>query len=245
MAGKGQSAVECGPPNPTREQARQILVSLAQLHNDLANLAEAIRLSGGLLPSPSYPPSPITPPDGRNLVCVYEDMGMVTSGDASHLRDTTKIWEVDRWHGYTLALFKQGVFYFTSIISNKPQELTFIALPTGLYVDKETTYWIMKTEATTGVTFVTGQQTVDTAGTPVQLSSISVPVKPGTRVTVLSKPGNAGVIYFANSEANCVAGTYLDGLSPGLACAVAASDVKDIWIDAENDGDGASFYCEQ
>jgi hypothetical protein len=94
-------------------------------------------------------------------------------------------------------------------------------------------------------TFKTGQKTVTTAGTPVQLSSVSVPVKAGTKLTVIAKPGNTGVIYFANSEAECVAGTYFDGLSAGLAHSFGVQDVQDIWIDASVNGEGVSWYCEQ
>jgi hypothetical protein len=92
--------------------------------------------------------------------------------------------------------------------------------------------------------FVTGQRTVDSAGTPVQLSITSIPIKAGTKLTMIAKPGNAGTIYFANSEANCITGRYFDGLSAGLAHSISALDAQDIWLDASDSGDGVSFYVE-
>jgi hypothetical protein len=99
-------------------------------------------------------------------------------------------------------------------------------------------------ESNTAV-FKTGQKTVATAGTPVQLSSSSVSVKAGTKLTVIAKPGNTGVIYFANTQGQCVAGTYFDALSPGLAHSFGVQDVENVWIDAAVNGEGVSWYCEQ
>lgn len=93
--------------------------------------------------------------------------------------------------------------------------------------------------------FRTGQCTVTTAGTPVQLVQESIPVPYGKRVTVISKPNNTGAIYFANSLAECIAGKYFDGLDPALAHSFDISNVNLIWLDAEVSGEGASWYVEQ
>lgn len=92
--------------------------------------------------------------------------------------------------------------------------------------------------------FRTGQQTVTSAGNPVQLSTDPVPVKPGSKLTMIAKPGNSGVIYFAAIATECVPGTYFDGLLPGMAHSFAVTDAMDIWIDGSHDGDGVSFYAE-
>jgi hypothetical protein len=94
-------------------------------------------------------------------------------------------------------------------------------------------------------TFKTGQKAVTTAGTPVCLSSTSVPVKTGTKLTVIAFPSNTGVIYFANTQALCVAGTYFKALAAGLAHSFNVQDAQDIWIDSSVNGEGVSYYCEQ
>jgi len=93
--------------------------------------------------------------------------------------------------------------------------------------------------------FKTGQQIVAAAGVPVQLSATSVAVKAGTKLTVIAKPSNAGTIYFANTQALCIAGIYFNGLLPGLAHSFAVQDAQNVWLDASNSGDGVSWYCEQ
>lgn len=179
------------------------------------------------------------------LNSLYEDYGTAQGGTTTTLSDTTKIWGINCWAGHTLFIFKQGVLYVKPISSNTNQILVFPALPTGVTPDEKTIYWVQPPVNTPGATFLTGQRTVAAAGTPVQLSTTSIPVRAGTRVTVISKPGNTGAIYFAASQALCVAGTYFDGLNPGLAASIAVTDVNQIWIDAANNNDGASYYVEQ
>ena len=92
--------------------------------------------------------------------------------------------------------------------------------------------------------FKVGQQVVHSPGNPVCLIAGSRTVKPGTKVTVIAKPGNTGLIYFANSSGECVAGYYFDALTPGLAHSFAVNNVNEIYIDAEIADDGVSWYCE-
>ena len=93
--------------------------------------------------------------------------------------------------------------------------------------------------------FRTGQKDVGSAGTPVQITEASVPVSAGRRVTVVAKPGNAGVIYFGNEDDIKDSGRYFDGLAAGLAHSFDISNVNLIWVDASADGDGVSWYVEQ
>ena len=92
--------------------------------------------------------------------------------------------------------------------------------------------------------FTTLQTVVPTAGTPVPLVTGDVPVGAGKKLTMIAKPGNTGVIYFANTEAQCVVGTRFDGLAAGLAHSFLIQNANEIWIDASVSGEGVSFYVE-
>ena len=93
--------------------------------------------------------------------------------------------------------------------------------------------------------FKTGQKSVVTTGQPVCLAATSILVPAGSKLTVIAKPGNTGIIYFANTQALCIAGTYFDALSAGLAHSFNVQDVQNIWIDASVSGEGVSWYVEQ
>lgn len=94
--------------------------------------------------------------------------------------------------------------------------------------------------------FRTGNRDVAAAGTAVRLTDESITVPKDKRITVLSKPGNSGMIYFGNSKDECESSTKrFDGLSAGLAHSFEVNDVRDIWVDAEIDNDGVSWYVEQ
>lgn len=183
------------------------------------------------------------------LMSNYLDYGVITQlGTATTIRDTNKYWQTNSLNGNYIFFLIGQFLYSSQITSNTNQIITFNTLAGDTQPPDGTIYWIVPVASnvlSVGTSFVTGQQSVAVAGTPTQLSVASVPVKPGTRITVLSKPGNAGVVYFANSAANCVTGTYFDGLNPGLAAAISEPDVSNIWIDVANDGDGASWYAEQ
>lgn len=94
--------------------------------------------------------------------------------------------------------------------------------------------------------FATGQATVTTHGTAVQLSGSSVPVPDGFGLTVIAKPGNSGTIYLGNSKANAENDTIrFDGLSAGLAVSLKVTDVNLVWVDSSDDGEGVSWIVEQ
>ncbi len=88
-----------------------------------------------------------------------------------------------------------------------------------------------------------GQQDVTTAGTPVQLRDLPIP--DGYPVTIVAKPGNNGTIYLGVTEAE-ITDTLkrFDGLSAGLAHSLRVTNLKEIWVDASDDGDGISWSVE-
>jgi hypothetical protein len=89
--------------------------------------------------------------------------------------------------------------------------------------------------------FMTGQKDVVTAGTPVQLDSFDIPE--GFKLIVLAKPGNAGNIFVATNEGYAGnANRRFDALEPGIAIPLRVTNTEAVWIDAEQDGDGVSWY---
>lgn len=94
--------------------------------------------------------------------------------------------------------------------------------------------------------FKTGNKDNVAAGTALRLTNESIPVPAGYQVTMVAKPGNSGVIYFGNSEANCEdTAKRFDGLDASLAHSFRVSNVSLIWFDAATTGDGVSWYVEQ
>lgn len=91
------------------------------------------------------------------------------------------------------------------------------------------------------------QKTVTTAGTRVQLTTVSTPAY-GVRIK--AKVANAGVIYLGDlavAAANgyqVAAGEHLD-LSEILLDKTAIIDLKDIWVDAATSADGISVVYFQ
>ena len=93
--------------------------------------------------------------------------------------------------------------------------------------------------------FLTGQRTVDTAGTAVQLTTSSITVPGGFQLTVIAKPGNSGTIYFGNSKGDAEGAMKFDGLSAGLAHSFRVKNVNLVWVNGDTDGDGVSWIVEQ
>lgn len=88
----------------------------------------------------------------------------------------------------------------------------------------------------------TGQDTVTTAGTPVQLNggtSLSVP--DGATVSVTALPNNAGNIYVGDDTVDSDTG---DVLTADSSLSIPVTDVANIWIDADNAGEGVSWITE-
>lgn len=101
----------------------------------------------------------------------------------------------------------------------------------------------MKVVIPSKMTWRHGQDDVTTAGTPVQLRDLAIP--DGYPVTIVAKPGNAGTIYLGCSEAE-IRDTIkrFDGLSAGLAHSLRIKNLKEIWVDASDSGDGISWSVE-
>lgn len=86
---------------------------------------------------------------------------------------------------------------------------------------------------------ISGEKTVTTSGTAVALGTTQR-VK---SVTIIAKTSNTGQIYVGGSD---IATTTNDGLDAGDSLTVDAvgwMDLSDIYLDADNDGEGADFYA--
>ncbi len=86
---------------------------------------------------------------------------------------------------------------------------------------------------------MSGEKTVTTAGTAVALHS-SRRVK---ALTVIAKSSNTGRVYVGGAD---VSSATNEGLGPGETIsfeAVTWLDLADIYIDADNNGEGVDFYA--
>lgn len=88
----------------------------------------------------------------------------------------------------------------------------------------------------------TGQDTVATAGTAVQLNGgTSLVVPDGASVSVTALPSNAGNIYVGDSTVDSATG---DVLTADTSVSPPVTDVASIYIDADNAGEGVSWITE-
>lgn len=91
-------------------------------------------------------------------------------------------------------------------------------------------------------TINTGQDSVTTAGTAVQLNSgTSLSVPNGSSVAVRADGGNAGNIYVGDSNVSSSNGFVL---AAGESVSMPVNDVSKIHIDADNNGEGVSWIVE-
>lgn len=87
-----------------------------------------------------------------------------------------------------------------------------------------------------------GTDTVATAGTAQALNSgTSLPIPPGAELTIVAKEGNTGKIYVGDTNVDTSTGFPLD---PQSGVSIKISDVSLMYIDADNDGDGANWIVE-
>ncbi len=94
-------------------------------------------------------------------------------------------------------------------------------------------------------TFTSGSLSIATVTphTPVQL--LSQPVKDGYPVTIVANPANAGNIYLGKSQSEVDdLRKRFNGLAPGLAVQMKIQNTSAVWFDADNIGDGISWYFE-
>lgn len=92
---------------------------------------------------------------------------------------------------------------------------------------------------------VSGNKSVTTAGTQVQLVSVDTPV---LSVKVHALSGNSGVIYVGDENVSSTTGVPLAaGSSEEIIFVRKEGDLpgnlKDVWVDAATNGDGVAFLA--
>lgn len=93
-------------------------------------------------------------------------------------------------------------------------------------------------------TFRTGQKDVPTHGVPEQLDELEVPN--GCQATVIARTGNTGYMYVGRTKAECANNKQrFDGLAKGIAISLPVKNLSAIWIDVDNDDEGASWIVPQ
>lgn len=87
-----------------------------------------------------------------------------------------------------------------------------------------------------------GQDSVTTAGTAVQLNGgTSLTIPDGAELVVRADGGNAGNIYVGDSDVSSSNGFVLGA---GESVSLPTSDVNNVYIDSDNDGEGVSWLVE-
>jgi len=117
------------------------------------------------------------------------------------------------------------------------------------YVFNGTTFDRMRGNSASGVTVstpvlsvataITGQVTVTTAGTEVQLSASSVVLNNGVFVKAL--PANTGIMYVGNDGSNAVSSTTGYPLSAGQERFFQVSNLNALWIDSSVNGEKVAW----
>jgi len=93
-------------------------------------------------------------------------------------------------------------------------------------------------------TFTVRQETVVTAGTPVQAAALAVPFD--RAVTVQNSPTNAAnaVLFVANSSANALLATARVQLTRSQSLVLNVDNLDDIWLNSNNNGVTATLVVE-
>lgn len=94
-------------------------------------------------------------------------------------------------------------------------------------------------------TFTVQNETVVTAGTPVQAAALSVPSNRG--VTVQNSPlnNNNALLYVANSSANALLPGNRVQLSRSQSLVLKVDNLDDIWLNSNSNGVQATIVVEQ
>lgn len=87
----------------------------------------------------------------------------------------------------------------------------------------------------------TGEKTVTTAGTAVQMPDVEVPE--GFEATITAKHFNVGRVYIGGTKAEAEA--HHPGLGPDDVFHEYVTNLNAIWIDADNDGEGVDYEVPQ
>jgi hypothetical protein len=93
--------------------------------------------------------------------------------------------------------------------------------------------------ASNSPTLLSSEKTVAAAGTAETLHT----GQRVTQVTIIAKVANTGQVYVGGSD---VASTTNDGLDAGDSLEITANgwlDLKDVYIDADTNGEGVDFYA--
>ena len=175
-----------------------------------------------------------------------QERGQATGGSKNKLIDSGKSWPDNIWAGYELAIIEgTGAPETRRIKSNDKTSLTPVD-DFDVSPDRTTVYIIRTARAvlTNKTAFTHGQKNVTTAGTAVQLPDVKVP--DGCQLTIIAKPGNAGLIYLGYSKAAAESTTgRFDALDAGIAHSLKITNANLVWIDAANNGEGISYIVEQ
>jgi hypothetical protein len=102
--------------------------------------------------------------------------------------------------------------------------------------------------------YYSGNGTVTTAGTAVQLSVASSPIPPTSCITltIQAKSSNSGTLYIGGSNvsaANKIGAALTNGVTPpasayfGPSSTTALYSPQTIWLDTTNSGDGYTYTC--
>ena len=93
-------------------------------------------------------------------------------------------------------------------------------------------------------TFTVQQETVATAGTPVQAAALAVPTD--RAVAIQNSPTNASnaVLYVANSSANALLATARVQLSRSQSIVLNVDNLSDVWLNSNNNGVTATLVVE-
>jgi len=86
---------------------------------------------------------------------------------------------------------------------------------------------------------ITGQVTVTTAGTEVQISASSVPLNNGVFVKAL--PANTGIMYVGNNGSNAISSSTGYPLDAGEQVFFQVADLDEIWVDASVSGEKVAW----
>ena len=175
------------------------------------------------------------------------EWGVCTGGSEDKLQCGTKAWGNDIWQGEEVTIVAgQGEGQNRYIKTNDRTSLT----PTNKFdiEPDRSSIFVIRVRGVRGnkAAWTHGQKDNATAGTALQLSTVSIPIPDGCKLTILAKPGNADVIYAGKSKEACESSTErVDGLAAGLAMSLGVTDVNLAWIDAASSGDGVSWFVEQ
>ncbi len=93
--------------------------------------------------------------------------------------------------------------------------------------------------------FIHGSKTLSAASTAEQIMTSSIKIPDGYAVTIIAKPGNAGIIYIGKSKGDTESTQRFDGLDAGLAISLHITDINLIWVAASVAGDGVSWIVEK